>query len=126
MRGRSEGDDGRRKQADRRTRPRFDIVGELRGSLETVLPVVLRNVSTAGVLIESAVPLPVGSVQCVVFRCDDEEIPAQVHVRHVTPAESSARQCYAVGLEFIAVHPVLVAALAQWARAGEGGGVAEA
>ena len=48
----------RRKMADRRVRPRFDIVGDLWGTLETVLRLPVRNVSRGGAMIHSHVPLP--------------------------------------------------------------------
>ena len=56
----------RRKIGDRRIRPRFDIVGDLWGSLETVLRLPLRNVSRGGALIHSHVPLAVsvGASDC--------------------------------------------------------------
>ena len=44
---------------DRRIRPRFDIVGDLLGTLETVLRLPLRNVGRRGALIHSHVPLPI-------------------------------------------------------------------
>ena len=52
----------RRKIGDRRIRPRFDIVGDLWGTLETVLQLPLRNVGRGGALIHSHVPLPSHSV----------------------------------------------------------------
>ena len=60
----------RRKIGDRRIRPRFDIVGDLWGTLETVLQLPLRNVSRGGALIHSHVPLPSQSVHRLAFNAD--------------------------------------------------------
>ena len=57
-----EGEIVRRKMGDRRNRPRYDIVGDLWGTLETVLHLPLRNLSRGGALIHSHVPLPSQSV----------------------------------------------------------------
>ena len=40
----------KRRLGDRRVRPRFEIVGELWGTLETVLRLPLRNVGIGGAL----------------------------------------------------------------------------
>ena len=62
----------RRKIGDRRIRPRFDIVGDLWGTLETVLQLPLRNVSRGGALIHSHVPLPSHSVHRIAFNADGQ------------------------------------------------------
>jgi len=49
--------------SDRRQRVRFEVVGELWGSLATTVVVRVRNVSQGGMLVESPRPLP-GGVAC--------------------------------------------------------------
>ena len=64
----------RRKMGDRRIRPRFDIVGDLWGTLETVLRLPLRNVSRGGALIHSHVPLPSQSVHRLAFHSNGQDL----------------------------------------------------
>jgi hypothetical protein len=117
----------RRKLGDRRIRPRYDIVGDLWGTLETVLRLPLRNVSPGGALIESHVPLPAESVHRLTFRCEGQEAAAQVRVRHVKPTISiDGERTYLIGVEFLSVHPVLVTQVARWVSADEGEIAAEA
>ena len=105
----------RRKLGDRRIRPRYDIVGDLWGTLETVLRLPLRNVSPGGALIESHVPLPAESVHRLTFRCDGQDAAAQVRVRHVKPSISiEGERTYLIGVEFLSLHPSLVAQVARW------------
>ena len=51
--------------ADRRSATRFEIVGELWGSVQALEPLRVCNLAREGALIESVAPLPVGSVQAV-------------------------------------------------------------
>jgi hypothetical protein len=117
----------RRKLGDRRIRPRYDIVGDLWGTLETVLSLPLRNVSPGGALIESHVPLPAESVHRLMFRCEGQDAAAQVRVRHVKPAISiDGERTYLIGVEFLSVHPALVTQVARWMSAESGEMAAEA
>ena len=70
----------RRKMGDRRIRPRFDIVGDLWGTLETVLRLPLRNVEPRGALIHSHVPLPSQSVHRLAFQCGRTGLSVPVRV----------------------------------------------
>jgi hypothetical protein len=93
-------------------------VGDLWGTLETVLRLPLRNVSPGGVLIESHVPLVAESVHRLTFRCDGQEAAAQVRVRHVKPAISiDGERTYLIGVEFLSVHPALIGQVARWMSA---------
>jgi hypothetical protein len=114
----------RRKLGDRRIRPRYDIVGDLWGTLETVLRLPLRNVSPGGALIESHVALPAESVHRLTFRCDGQDAAAQVRVRHVKPMVSSdGERVYLIGVEFLSLHPALVGQVERW-TAVDGGEIA--
>lgn len=111
----------RRKLGDRRNRPRYDVVGDLWGTLETVLRLPLRNVSPGGALIESHVPLPAQSVHRLTFKVDGRDAAAQVRVRHVSPVLSAdGEQTYLIGVEFISVHPVLVGQIDRWLTSPDG------
>jgi hypothetical protein len=108
----------RRKLADRRGRPRFEIVGELWGTLEMVLGFTLMNVSPGGAQVRSAVPLTTGSEHHVTISCQGLHAPTRVRVRHVEPwvAEDGARE-YIIGLEFVTSGPVLQAQIQHWLNA---------
>lgn len=109
----------RRKLGDRRIRPRYDIVGDMWGTLETVLRLPLKNVSPGGALIESHMPLPAESVHRLVFVCDGQETAAQVRVLHVKPTLSlDGERTYLIGVEFLSLHPALVGQIDRWMLAG--------
>ena len=92
----------RRKIGDRRIRPRFDIVGDLWGSLETVLQLPLRNVSRGGALIHSHVPLPSQSVHRLAFNSDGQDVSVPVRVSHVdTQMSADGERTYLIGVEFL-------------------------
>jgi hypothetical protein len=105
----------RRKLGDRRNRPRYDVVGGLWGTLETVLQLGLRNVSPAGALIESHVPLPAESIHRLTFHYDDREAATQVRVRHLRPILSAdGERTFLIGVEFLSLHPSIVEQIEQW------------
>jgi len=117
-----EGDSVRRKIGDRRIRPRFDIVGDLWGSLETVLRLPLRNVSRGGALIHSHVPLPSQSVHRLAFNSDGQDLSVPVRVSHVdTQVSADGERTYLIGLEFLSVQPALLALIERWTIAGSEG-----
>jgi hypothetical protein len=108
----------RRKLADRRGRPRFEIVGQLWGTLETVVGLPLRNVSLGGALVQSAVPLPTESEHHVTIMCDGVQAPTKVRVRHIDRrVDEDGLPAYLIGLEFVFVGPVLRAQIENWLRA---------
>jgi len=86
---------------DRRNELRFEIIGQLYGSLETVEPLPLYNIGPGGALAESEISLTPDTA-CTVrlgVNGDTEDIEARVrHVRMVTGVNGLAR--YLVGLEF--------------------------
>jgi len=94
-------DTPRRRLGDRRSRRRFEIVGQLWGALETVESLRMRNVSPGGTLLESRFALAVDSVHRVRLETDGTGCDVQARVRHVEPIPGPTPR-YAVGLEFIA------------------------
>ena len=99
----------RRKMGDRRIRPRFDIVGDLWGSLETVLRLPLKNVSRGGALIHSHVPLPPESVHRIALYADGQELLVPVRVSRVDQQVSADGECaYLIGVQFISAPPALL------------------
>ena len=113
----------RRRQADRRVKARFEVVGDLWGTVETVLRLPLRNVGLTGALIESHVPLAIDSVHRIAWDAGGEEMSAEVRVRHVKGAPGAdGEQTYLVGVEFVAPNPVLADQIQRW-LAGAAGAV---
>ena len=111
----------RRKMGDRRIRPRFDIVGDLWGTLETVLRLPLENVSRGGALIYSNVPLPSQSVHRLAIQSGDQDLSVPVRVSHVDMRVSAdGEQTYLIGVEFLSAQPALLELVERWAAAGEG------
>src|SRR4051794_21503685 len=116
-----EGDSVRRKMGDRRIRPRFDIVGDLWGTLETVLTLPLKNVSRGGALIHSHVPLPSQSVHRLAFQSEGQDLSVPVRVSHVdTQVSADGERTYLIGVEFLALQPALVELIDRWMVLGQG------
>lgn len=116
----------KRRLGDRRTRPRFEIVGELWGTLETVLRLPLRNAGIGGALFESQVPLAPESIHRLTWACDDRETDVQVCVRHVRPiASSDGERGYLIGIEFMSLNPVIGGQIRKWLAADADAGRAE-
>lgn len=105
----------KRRLGDRRARPRFEIVGELFGSLETVLRLPLKNVGIGGALFESHLPLAPESIHRLTWKCNDHETAVQVRVRHVKPIESAdGERTYVIGIEFMSLNPMIAAQIQEW------------
>lgn len=97
-------DGTKRRLGDRRGRPRFEIVGQLWGALESVEPLHLHNLSRGGALIESRVALQPESIQRLRFAHGGQVSDLQARVRHVTPlSTASIHDRFLVGVEFLAV-----------------------
>ena len=105
----------KRRLGDRRGRPRFEIVGDLWGTLDSVIGMPLLNVGRGGALIQSAVPLTSNSVHHITVRCEGQQTPANVQVRHVRPVMGSdGRDYFLIGLEFLTMPATLMAQIEAW------------
>ena len=105
----------KRRLGDRRGRPRFEIVGELRGTLDTVIGLPLVNIGKSGALVESPVALTPQSVHHITVNCDGQATPARVQVRHVRSVPSpDGRQYFLIGLEFLSMPSALEAQIKAW------------
>ena len=108
-----------RRFGDRRGRPRFEIVGELWGTIDTVIGMPLVNVGRGGALVESTVPLTPDSVHHVAVSCEGQQAPASVQVRHVrTVTGPDGKDFYLIGLEFLSMPTALVAQIDAWINGG--------
>jgi hypothetical protein len=105
----------RQRLGDRRGRPRFEIVGELWGTLDTVIAMPLRNIGRGGALVESAVSLPALAVHHVAVNCEGEQTSASVRVRHVQSTIGvDGRDRYLIGFEFLSMPAPLLAQIDRW------------
>jgi PilZ domain len=105
----------RRSMGDRRQKPRFDVVGQLAGTLDAAVSMSLRDVGRGGAQVESFVRLATGSQHRATFSCDGIEAAVQVCVRHVKPVVSSAgEQRYLMGVEFMGPSPAVVELIERW------------
>ena len=92
----------RKRLTDRRARPRFEIVGQMPGTVEATVRLVICEISNDGALTRSGVALALGSEHRVLVRWDDEDVPTTVRVRHVRRDQATAAGVFLVGLEFVA------------------------
>ena len=105
----------RRREADRRSRPRFEIVGELWGTVETLLRLPLRDLGLNGALVESHVPLAVGSVHRILWDAEGGETSTEVRVCHVRQETGAdGEETYLVGVEFVTPHPLVRQQIHRW------------
>jgi len=87
---------------DRRRATRFEFVDSQWGSLRVLEPLHLRNFGPEGLLIESATPLPVGSIHEIRLAHRTSTAQCHVAVRHLSPGhETENGQHYLIGLEFM-------------------------
>jgi len=98
----------RRRLADRRARPRYEIVGQMPGTVEATVRLTICDIATDGVLARSGVPLAVGSQHRVLVSWADENVPATVRVRHARrDSDTTPGVLFLVGCEFVAPSPEL-------------------
>jgi|SRR6476660_7065557 hypothetical protein len=109
----------RRRLADRRARPRFEIVGDLAGTVETTARLIICDLSLDGALVRSDVALHAGAELRVTVEWRGAMAPAFVRVRHT---RREAERSYAAGVEFVAPSRELVALIAAVSGNGEPAG----
>jgi len=108
----------KRRLGDRRAKGRFEIVGDLWGTVETTAMLVVRNLGTHGALLESSVPLTAESVHWVKAIIDGEAHPLQFRVRHASDGAPDERS-YLIGVEFVVVNEATRAFLTRHCGAAE-------
>jgi hypothetical protein len=113
-----------RRTSDRRGKPRFEIVGDLWGSIETRATLTVCNLGAGGALVESTVPLEPGSMHWLTAEVDGEPQLVQVRVRHA--ARGDGPSAYVAGLEFVAQTPAVEAFLREHLNGAGGAGVGHA
>jgi c-di-GMP-binding flagellar brake protein YcgR len=95
------------RSGDRRQHLRFEVAGELWGSVDFGDRAILRDIAAGGILVETSLPCMSKSIRGAQVAVPEGGPELTVIVRHVSavtpPAESSAR--YLVGLEFMNLSP---------------------
>lgn len=100
-----------RRGSDRRGRVRFEIVGELWGSIEARASLLVRNLGLGGALVESPVVLTPDTTHWLSADVGGEPQLLQVRVRHAAPGGLSL-PCMA-GIEFVGPSPAVEAFIRQ-------------
>lgn len=91
---------------DRREYLRFEVSGQLWGSLDRCEHVMLRNISIAGALIEATLPTALKSIRAAQVALRDGGLLLNAVVRHLSPVPATADpDRVLVGLEFVHVSP---------------------
>jgi PilZ domain len=103
----------KRRIGDRRTKPRFEIIGDLWGSVDVSASLAVVNLGRGGALLESPVPFVPESVHAVVAVTHEESHKVTVRVRHSTGDDRQGQRRYLVGVEFIDMSPALEEFLAR-------------
>ncbi|MEQ1726826.1 MAG: PilZ domain-containing protein [Vicinamibacterales bacterium] len=95
---------------DRRASERFDVVGPLWGQLELPEPATVVNVSSAGLLIETALRPVLDSVHAVRILVDGDAVSVDAVVRHSRPGLGGRHR---IGLEFVTVPTTVLVSIEQ-------------
>ena len=103
----------KRRIGDRRAKARFEIVGDLWGSLDAKATFTVRNLGPSGALLESPVPLAPDSMHWVNAMIDGQAEPLRVLVRYSMPNEGAGNPGYLTGVEFVSVTPATQAFIRQ-------------
>jgi hypothetical protein len=116
----------KRRIGDRRGKPRFEIIGDLWGSIDTTTTLLVQNLGRGGALLESPLPLALESVHWVTVTADNQPHLAQIRVRHRTPAATSdGRASFLIGVEFLKLSPAVDQAISRYLELADGGSAAE-
>jgi hypothetical protein len=111
---------------DRRGKPRFEVVGELWGTLDTVVMLPLRNVGRGGALLESPIRLPLESTHRVTLRFEDMETDTRIRIRHLRQVPTARREeRYLIGVEFLGLPAHMEEQISRWSADGDDAGYLE-
>lgn len=102
----------KRRIGDRRSKPRFEIVGDLWASVDTTSSLLLQNVGPGGALLESTVPLAADSVHWVTTLANGQPHLVKIRVRHSTATRTSEGATrFLIGVEFLMLSPAVEQAI---------------
>jgi hypothetical protein len=86
---------------DRRTHPRFEIVGGLWGTFEMVVALTVINISRGGLLVTCPVQLERDSVHRLTMRRGDLQTAVDVKVCHTQESAGETGPGFMMGCEFL-------------------------
>jgi len=89
--------DWRQRGRDRRSSPRFEVVGLLHGSAVCAQYVTVHNVGSGGALVESQWPVPMDVPLTLKLTGAEPSAPVAIRIRHVRRQLPAG---YLIGLEF--------------------------
>jgi hypothetical protein len=116
----------KRRIGDRRSKPRFEIVGDLWGSIDATASMLVQNLGRGGALLDSPLPLAPDSVHWVTAMADNQPHLVQIRVCHsraiVTPA---GRSRFLIGVEFLKLSPGVEEAIVRYMELADGSVSAE-
>lgn len=95
---------------DRRVFERFDVLGSLWGVLELPETATVVNVSSTGMLMESALCPPLNSVHTVRILVDGDPVLVDTVVRHCNPGPDGTMR---MGVEFLTAPTMVLASIEQ-------------
>ena len=116
----------KRRIGDRRAKARFEIVGDLWGTLDPNATFTVRNLGSSGALLESPIALAPDSMHWVSAIIDGQAEPLRVLVRYSVRNEAASKPQYLTGVEFVSVTPATQAFIRQQLgepQSGPAGGV---
>lgn len=88
---------------DRRAHIRYDVVGMLFARLDSGTSVRILNVSTAGALLSTSQPMPVGVTQSILFTLVGKQFAVSVIPRRIEQMDGIGQPEFHVGVEFASV-----------------------
>lgn len=116
----------KRRIGDRRSKPRFEIVGDLWGSIDATASMLVQNLGRGGALLESPLPLAPDSVHWVTAMADNQPHLVQIRIRHTTSVVTpSGRARFLIGVEFLKLSPGIEEAIVRYMEVTGGGVSAE-
>jgi hypothetical protein len=89
-----------RRIGDRRAKSRFEIVGDLWGSIDASASLEIRNLGSGGALLESP-----DSMHWLSAVLDGDPHPIRIRVRHSVKDVAPNRSRYLLGVEFVSLTP---------------------
>ena len=110
----------KRRIGDRRTKPRFEIVGDLWGSADIAASLPVQNLGRGGALLDSPLPLATDSVHWVTAIADGQPHMLQIRVRHSTSVRNRERHRYLIGVEFLKLSPGVEEAIVRYMGTADG------
>ena len=106
---------------DRRAAVRFDLAGQVWGTIETLDPLPLRNIGRGGLLVESLRPLRLETLHRLHLVLPGYEAIVEGRVRHVTTMyDDRAQVRYLVGFQFVDVESATQDRIDQLVLPGDG------